>query len=105
MTLKLSKGSAEFTSKVIDYLNGLVELDQEAMQELIDHRVDCNKQLADHPTCRVKAEPDCDYGVGMLGVLNGLFGIDPDSWGPIAAVFEDDGTLLRFVCTPEIKKE
>jgi len=92
MTLKLSKGSAEFTPKVIDYLNELVELDREAMQELVDGRVDCNNQFAEHSV------------VGMLGVLNGLFGIDPDGCGPIAAVFEDDGTLTGFVCTPETKE-
>lgn len=99
--LKLSKQSAEFTPKVVDYLNGLIRCDQKAMQDLLRRRVPCNVKLACHPTCQCIANKDgTDATVGMLGVLNGLFGIDPDGWGPIAAVIEDDGSLSGFICTP-----
>lgn len=79
--------------EVIDFLNGLIKIDSDAIGGLILNKIYCNKELADHPTVQVLAIKDeqdniiC-YKVGMLGILNGLFGIDEDGWGAIAANFE-----------------
>ena len=37
--------------------------------------------------------------VGLLGILNGLFGADEEGWGPIVACFEDHDLtrIVRFV--------
>jgi hypothetical protein len=43
--------------------------------------------------------------VGLLGILNGLFGTLPagpkEGWGPIAAVFDDQGQLTGFNYTDD----
>ena len=39
--------------EAIDVLNGALELDREAMSQLLRQRVPCNQALADHPTLQV----------------------------------------------------
>ncbi len=75
-------------------LNTMLEADPRAMQALIQLRIPCNQALADHPTAQVGNDPE-GYTVGPLGIINGLFGVDKDQWGHIAAVYED-GILRRF---------
>lgn len=76
-------------------LNEAVKADREAMQALIDARVLCNDKLGKHPTIQVGRMDGC-LRVGILGLLNGLFGTAEDGWGAIAAVFDDDGTITEF---------
>lgn len=79
----------------IEFFNSLIQLDHVALRFLVECRVPCNEALAVHPTVQVVGAEEQAY-VGVLGVLNGLFGVDDDGWGGITAVFEDDGTLTRF---------
>ena len=84
----------------IEYLNGLLRLDHSAVMGLCEERVQCNSDLAAHPSCQVYALPnDAGYRVGLLGVLNGLFGtIDGGphaSYGPISARIVN-GKLVGF---------
>jgi len=92
----------------IAFLNELVELDRQAIGNLVETRVVCNVGLAGHPTVQTlvynnlpkvdPADPPL-YKVGFLGILNGLFGIDSEGWGPIAASFEknEDGSVGEFI--------
>lgn len=91
-------------NEVIDFLNELVEVDAPAVAALIANRVPCNEQLADHPTVQCGAQHG-GFHVGMLGILNGLFGIHEgeyrNGWGAITAVFDDNDkghfrNLVRF---------
>jgi hypothetical protein len=90
--------------ETITLLNELLKLDEPGMRALIEQRVPCNKALADHPTVQVQAREDAQSMqtvVGVLGILNGLFGTDEEGWGPITANFEDGCTeLLSFEQTP-----
>jgi hypothetical protein len=65
------------------------------MLNLIDARVTCNEALADHPTIQV-GQQDGSYQVGLLGILNGLFGINDAGWGPITAHIDSTGGTLEF---------
>jgi len=82
-------------------LNEMLALDPVATQALVETRVHCTTQLAAHPSIQVAGE-DNEPLVGLLGVLNGIFGTyGPEAgklegWGPIAAMFETDGTLIGF---------
>jgi hypothetical protein len=96
--------------QAIELLNQAVLTDREAIAALISNRVSCNEALANHPTIQVvaiinktracgKSEPGLNierYEVGLLGILNGLFGIDENGWGFIVAHYDDSGTLLGF---------
>lgn len=84
---------------VVDLLNEAAGLDHEAMFELVQTRALCNARLAAHPS--IQTGP-ASYGskgheVGLLGILNGLFGTFPDGWGCIHAVLDDDPNVpIRF---------
>lgn len=73
---------------VVDLLNEIAKTDKEALKALINLRVPCNKALADHPTIQT-VNKDGQYVVGILGILNGLFGVGPDHYGCLSVV--EDG--------------
>lgn len=79
---------------VIDLLNELSENDMEMMSCLIDARVECNQKTIDHPTVQVTKEDT----VGLLGILNGLFGVGSNGRGPIGC-YVDKEKHVRFVKT------
>ncbi len=89
--------------QVLALLNEAMLCDPKAVGDLIEQRVLCNTNLVEHPTIQVVWTPDGGDNrrqipkVGLLGVLNGIFGVDDRSYGPITAIFDDDQkTLLRF---------
>ncbi len=93
-------------SVVVEYLNGLIEADGDAMKNLVSHRVPTNEKMMAHPTVVVMTENDADGKpvnpvVGFLGVLNGLIGMGETSWPYIAAELDEDGNLHRFLPTPQ----
>lgn len=74
--------------EAIELLNSAIKADKAAIDNLVNARVACNLELADHPTIQVGCYGGKGCNVGLLGILNGLFGIADDGWGCIAAVFE-----------------
>jgi hypothetical protein len=88
--------------EAIQALNSMLAADPEAMLALVEARVPCNDALANHPTCQVGGDKGA-YAVGMLGVLNGIFGKDEAGWGYIAAEL-GGGKLVRFKRTPQTEK-
>jgi hypothetical protein len=87
----------------IAILNHALYLDFDAFQNLVERRVACNADLADHPTIQVATTPERDrFAVGLLGVLNGLFGVDANGDGPITGVYSEDNELLRFDRTDRV---
>lgn len=82
--------------KTIEFMNELVEADAKAIEMLVETRVPCTDDLAEHPTLQVTGYGTDAPKLGLLGILNGLFGIDGDGWGAIAAVFDDEGRLTHF---------
>jgi hypothetical protein len=57
--------------ELLEYLNELIKVDQNAIVNLIGHRVACNEELAKHPNVQVM-KIGKGYKVGLLGILNGL---------------------------------
>lgn len=74
---------------VIQFLDELLETDRTAIAALVTNRVPCNEALANHKSVQV-AKLNNGYLVGMLGVLNGMFGVDGDGFGPISAVYDGE---------------
>ena len=87
----------------VKLLNEMLAADVGATAALIANRVPCNKALADHPTIQVHRQHDVTF-VGLLGVINGLFGVDSDDEWPIGYVFDNEADpsndgkrLVRFM--------
>lgn len=102
-------GGKELAGLVVALLNEALELDPVAISALCVHRVPCQIGLAMHPKIQVKqigAQSLVQYEVGMIGILNGLCGVDSEGRGAIAAEFDDKEAfgdpdnpprVLRFV--------
>lgn len=71
----------------LQVLNEMLAADCKATTNLVESRVPCNEILADHSTIQVGTDSN-GFRVGLLGVLNGIFGTMEDGGGPIAAVFD-----------------
>jgi hypothetical protein len=88
----------------VDALNDAFRRDRVAVENLIRHRVDCNHQLAEHPTVQVRAYPGLgeavdSYSASTLGLLNGV--LEPLTGQRVAIVVEDEtpeapGKMLGF---------
>lgn len=98
MSLKASVTVKE----TVDLLNELLGLDHDAIHALINCRVPCNNNIAEHKTVQVSQYPeDKSPKVGLLGILNGLFGIREDGMGAICMELNDSEKILWFKETPE----
>ena len=73
--------------QALEVLNRAVDSDREAIQNLIDCRVCCNDKLSADPEIQVGIYHIGKPTVGVLGLLNGLFG-EQEGWGAICAFFE-----------------
>lgn len=92
--------SEEFNPSVsvdhaIAVLNRAVQKDREAVQALIQNRVPCNVALAEDSTIQV-GDRNGQYSVGLLGIVNGIFGADENQFGYIWARFTETGDLIQF---------
>ena len=96
MTIK-SSISSEY---VVKFLNELLGLDAVAINALFSLRMSCNRELRNYPTVQVGLLGPTHAVVGMLGILNGMFGADINQWGHITAVYEF-GRIQRFKLTTE----
>lgn len=83
--------------QLCEYLNDLLAIDQEAIQQLFERRVPCNQALADHSAVQVGVVPS-GFIVGILGILNGMYCPWPDNHGRICAEYEEE-KLLGFCAT------
>jgi hypothetical protein len=78
-------------SHAVAVLNEAAAADPMALAALIAARVECNDALAAHPSIQVgPGESGGPPVVGLLGILNGIFGNAADGWGAIAAVYDVD---------------
>lgn len=93
----------------VKLLNQALKADPKAMHELVETRASCNNKIAGHPTIQCAVETGAvtgrtSYSVGLVGILNGIFGCQPGtSVGFIAARF-DRNKLVEFEVL-KLKKE
>jgi len=68
-------------------LNRMLEEDPVATRNLVLTHIQCNEDLSKDPTIQTRSynipNEEPAYSVGIMGVLNGLFGVDEGGWGPI----------------------
>lgn len=81
-------------------LNTLLEMDENAVLALVNNRVPCNEALADHPTVQVRRTAE-NTTVGILGIINALFGVDEKGMGAIMMVVIEETGKPRFIRTTD----
>jgi len=89
---------------VCNLLNEFLLLDYECLYSLISQRVKCNDLIANHETIQVRQNTNDLYPtVGLLGVLNGLFGVNDVGMGAICMEIDSDEKIIKF--KPTLVKE
>lgn len=85
---------------LVNFLNELMKTDQQAINSLVSLRVNCNSMLAQHPTVQVSRFEMGPYKVGLIGLLNGLFGIHEggkyDGWGCLVYHIDDEDPAKNY---------
>lgn len=88
---------------VVNLLNEMLLKDPKCVKALFEHRVVCNEAIASHPTIQVQLFDEQDQPlVGILGILNGLFGIAEDGFGAFAMEVDEDGNILKFMTADDL---
>lgn len=74
---------------VVKFLNNWVENDRTTVERLIHNHVSCLDWTSNHPSIQVVVDSTTGRArVGVVGLLNGLFGVNEEGLGPISAVFD-----------------
>lgn len=93
--MSYSGTDSDLADLIIDRLNDIAKYDPRALIDLIEHRVECNGHMANHPTVQVQKHPDQKKStVGFLGLLNGIIGAIPygkkEGWGYITMLIDPE---------------
>jgi hypothetical protein len=89
---------------IIQLMNSALILDREAIDALVKRRVVCNADLAQHPTIQVRTGSAAPT-LGLVGLLNGIVGVDEQGNGYIAADFDSaTDKLLWFSLNHNLHK-
>lgn len=95
---KTSVPSAD-VDRAIRILNEALVHEPEAIRKLFTIRAELRtNKLHHHPTIQVTRDD-----LSVLGLINGIFGVDEDHWGHITAVWDTNGELVRFERTKAAK--
>lgn len=83
--------------RAIKRLNEMVRADQPAVQQLLETRVPllCPESVEEAGAVTYQPDKDGQVLLGLLGVINGVFGSKEDP-APVQAVFDTDGKLTHF---------
>jgi hypothetical protein len=83
-------------------LQQIFEMDPEAIAKMLAVRVPCNERLAGHSTVQVSEDAPGQFTVGVMGLLNGIFGVRTNMAGYLAYILEQDGRVSGFCRTDHI---
>jgi hypothetical protein len=91
--------------EAINILNDILKTDKEAIKKLVEYRVPCNKELMLHKTVQVLCIDGGEPTVGLMGIINGIFGVhERTGCGFIGIEIDEDGDVLQFVQVPCTKE-
>lgn len=83
----------------VKVLNEALELEPYTIQNMFKSRFCVGSGLVQHPTIQVLQEAGV-HTLGVLGLINGLFGVLSDNRGRITGIYEGE-RLIKFELTQE----
>lgn len=102
-----------FVDHAINRLNEALAADSDAINSLFKVHVFCNKKLAKHPTIQVNSRKSTMdnaghidvFDIGVLGLINGILGIDKSGNGHIAMMVDNRTGKIKQFCRYLTPKE
>lgn len=94
--IKRDEISAQY---VVDFLNQLLRLDKYALTDMMSERISVNTELKNHPTVQFKELVEGVPEIGLMSVINGMFGLEGETFA--IEVIRDERTevILEFKLT------
>lgn len=80
--------------QAIEVLNLAIKADPVALQSLCQVRVRANEALQNHPTIQIGK----DDTLSVIGLINGLFGVDSNGNGPIGRIENTESKEVTGFC-------
>ena len=80
---------------VADFFSQLLQIDEDAVNAIFSIRVGCNDFMACHPSVQVAKLSENYFLVGLIGLINGIFGADQYGWGHFSVKY-DKGKVVGF---------
>ena len=101
--IKRDEVSAQF---VVEFLNQLLRLDKYALTDMMSERIVVNRDLRNHPTIQTswtgKVLPKEDGKppeVGLLAIINGMFGMEGETFAIEVVLDKRTDVILEFKLT------
>jgi len=89
---------------VIAYFESVRQRDPAAVSALLNVRIPCNRELANHPTCEIGvSKAFVGYRLGVLGLINGL--MRTMGLPEVAAQFDYVSGLPELTCFSKYKHQ
>ncbi|MFJ7954629.1 hypothetical protein ACIQZG_24335 [Lysinibacillus sp. NPDC096418] len=82
---------------VIKVLNDALNHDRVVIQNVIESRVPCSDSFIEHPSIQVGHNHEGHVEIGIIGIINSLFGTDDNGYGPGGTEYDGGGQLCSFV--------
>ena len=87
--------------KLVGFLNNLIELDSNFITSIFQIRIPCNKEMAEYKTVQVRYDDLGSsrlnhYRLGLLGLFNGMFGVNENEYGCICMSVRSSGVVDKF---------
>lgn len=83
----------EIKKSFVETLNEALMADPAAILTIINNRVKCNSELANHPTVMVGLNNE-SFEVGVLGLINGIY--TKITGKIICYEFDENGNIIQF---------
>jgi len=94
--LKRDEVSAQY---VVDFLNELLRLDKYALTDMMSERITVNKGLKNHPLLKTKELVEGVREVGLLAIINGLFGLEGETFAIEVVLDKRTEVITEFKLT------
>lgn len=94
--IKRDEVSAQF---VVDFLNELLRMDKYALTDMMTERISINKELQTHPTLQAKEREKGVQEIGLLAVINGMFGLEGETVAIEVVLDKRTDVILEFKLT------
>jgi hypothetical protein len=89
---RMLKARKILIKNAIQYLNDMLALDQENLSKMLLARFPCNKEFME-----TSPAPCSEEGFRIIGVLNGIFGVNSKGEGWIVAEYDEETkVIVRF---------
>lgn len=89
--IKRDEVSAQY---VVDFLNEILRLDKYALTDMMSEGISVNKELKNHPTVLVIERVEGVPEIGLLSILNGLFGLEGETFA-IEVIRDERTEVIR----------